>query len=401
MRDHDNLRPAGEGLAKPAPAWYNQKRKQPKGGDPMGLLKAAHGAVHSVLQEQWKEFFCCSALPDDTLLVRGRKRIGARSANDRADDEVVTNGSVICVADGQCVLVVKQGKVIDVCTEPGEHIFEDPEQGGLKGFFREVGNRIAFGGGDIQPTVYRVYYMNTKEITGLAFRTDSPVAVRMRDERTGLDLDVSASVSGCFSYRVSDPVKLYRTIIGNVSGRFTRDRLTGHLRSELMKYLQPAMEQLTAEGVRPYQLTGHVPELCAALREKMNGGWCGEHGVELWSLAVDGCSVQEADTVQSAQSAAILRDPDMAAAKLTQAVSEAMGAAAAAPGPKTPPPAVLMRQPPKGSAWRCACGTVSDRAFGPDCGRPRPEEWICVCGSRNTGRFCRDCGEKRPPAQTE
>lgn len=367
----------------------------------MGLLKAAHGAVHSVLQEQWKEFFSCPALPDDTLLVRGRKQIGPRSANNRVDDEVVTNGSVICVADGQCVLVVKQGKVIDVCTEPGEHIFEDPEQGGVKGFFREVGNRIAFGGGDIQPTVYRVYYMNTKEITGLAFRTDSPLVLRMKDEKTGLDLDVSASLSGCFSYRVSDPVKLYRTIIGNVNGKFTRDQLSGQMRAELMKYLQPAMEQLTAEGIRPHQLPGHVPELCQALQEKMNGGWCGAHGVELWSVAIQEVGSPDAGLIRSTQAASILRDPRMAAAKLTQAVSEALPAAAAAPGPRTPPPAVLLRQPSKGSAWRCACGTVSDRGFCPDCGKPRPAEWICVCGSRNTGRFCRDCGEKRPSAQVD
>ena len=74
----------------------------------MGLLKAVHGAVGSVLEEQWKEFFVCDALRDDTLLVRAHKHIGKYSANTRKDDDVLTNGSVLSVADGQCVLVVKQ-----------------------------------------------------------------------------------------------------------------------------------------------------------------------------------------------------------------------------------------------------------------------------------------------------
>ena len=195
----------------------------------MGVIKAVHGAVGSVLEEQWKEFFQCDALSDDTLLVQAHKRIGARSANNRKDDDYLSNGSILCVADGQCVLVVKQGKIIDFCRTPGEHIFEDPEQSGFKGFFREVGKRVAFGGGDIQPTVYRVYYMNVKEITGNPFRTPEPIPFRVRDRESTIDLDSDVLLGGLFSYRVSDPVKLYKTIIGNVKGRFSRRELSGHL----------------------------------------------------------------------------------------------------------------------------------------------------------------------------
>ena len=165
----------------------------------MGILKAAVTAAHSVKEEMWREFFCCDTMTDDVILLRGVKRVSKYSANTREDDNMLTNGSILSVADGQCVLVVKQGKVIDFCQEPGEHVFEDPEQAGLKGYFREVCRRIAFGGGDIQPTVYRVYYMNTKEITGLSFQTREPVPFRVRDEKTGLDLDSGLRLSGCFS----------------------------------------------------------------------------------------------------------------------------------------------------------------------------------------------------------
>ena len=300
----------------------------------MGILKAAAGAAHSVKEEMWREFFCCDTLSDDVILLRAEKRVGKYSANTRKDDNMLTNGSILSVADGQCVLVVKQGKVIDFCREPGEHVFEDAEQNGLKGFFREVGRRIAFGGGDIQPTVYRVYYMNTKEITGLAFQTQEAVPFRVRDEITGLDLDSALRLSGCFSYRVADPVKLYKTVIGNVAGRFTREELAAHMRATLLQSLQPALARLSASGLRPNALPDHVPELCERLREQMNAGWCGEHGLELASLALDSCVLQDAELVQSAQAAAVLTEPPMAAAVLTQAAAEALPAAAGSAAPK-------------------------------------------------------------------
>lgn len=294
----------------------------------MGLLKAVHGAVGSVLEEQWKEFFVCDALNDETLLVRAHKHVSKYSANTRKDDDVLTNGSVLSVADGQCVLVVKQGKVVDFCREPGEHVFEDPEQRGLKGFFKEVGRRVAFGGGDIQPVVYRVYYLNTKEITGVPFRSARPIPFRVRDGVTSLDVDSSVGLSGCFSYRVSDPVKLYKTVIGNVTGRFGREELNSHMQAELSACMQSAMARVAEAGLRPSQLPGQTEALCDALREQMSAGWCGQHGLELVSLALDSFTVGDQELIQSAQHAAMLQDPQMAAATLTQAAAEALEGAA-------------------------------------------------------------------------
>ena len=352
----------------------------------MGILKAVTGAMKSVLDEQWREFFSCDAIGSDWLLVRGKTRIGPRSANTRVDDDVLTNGSILAVADGQCVLVVKQGKVIDVCAEPGEHIFEDPEQGGVKGFFREVGRRVCFGGGDIQPTVYRVYYLNVLEITGIPFETPAAIPLRVRDPVTGMDLDSSVRLSGCCSYRVSDPVKLYKTVIGNVRGNFSRREIDSHMRADLIKALQSALAACAAAGIRPSRLPAHVPDLCEALREKMAESWCGQHGLEIASIAADGLLVTDQATVTGAQHAAILRDPAMAAATLTQAAAEAMPAAAKASGaaplaaaivsPAAPAvvstPAPAPTEPARRLPWKCVCGTVSDRKFCPDCGRPRP-----------------------------
>ena len=386
----------------------------------MGLLKAVHGAMGSVLEEQWKEFFYCDALDDNTLLVRGFKHIGKNSANRRRDDDVLTNGSLLCVADGQCVLVVRQGKVIDVCREPGEHVFSDPEQGGVKGFFREVGKRVAFGGGDIQPVVHRVYYLNVKEITGVEFQSAAPIPFRVKDGGSTLDLDSGLRLAGCLSYRVSDPVKLYKTIIGNVKGRFTRNEINSQVRADLMACLPAALGDLAERGLRPYELTGQTPALCDALRERMNQRWCGQHGLELVSVALSSCVPVDGEVLQSAQYAAALREPQMAGAVLSQAAAAAIPAAArnAAGSRAIPVAAVAAEQreaetpsrtaaaqrnvpasPPVQtlrSSWKCVCGTVSDRKFCPDCGKPRPAEWVCACGQRNDSRFCRACGTKRP-----
>ena len=336
----------------------------------MGIIKAFNGAMHSVLEEQWREIFWCDAMNDDTIRVRGRKRIGSRSANTRIDDDVLTNGSILCVADGQCVLVVKQGKIIDFCQEPGEHIFEDPEQGGLKGFFKEVGRRVSFGGGDIQPVVYRVYYLNVKEINGVSFRLRS--LLRVKDRNTGLDFDSEYEMSGCFSYRVSDPVKLYKTVIGNVSKRFTRQELEEHLRSELSANFRSAAAAMSAEGHRPSELPGELPALCEELRERLKTGWWGEHGLELVSIALNAPHTEDADLVQSVHYTAMLRDPEMAAAVLTQAAAEAMPAAARAAGARAMP--VLAAEKPADSRT----------------------PWTCGCGQENNSPFCRNCGKKRP-----
>ena len=89
----------------------------------MGLIKAAAGAVSGVLADQWKEYFYCEALPANVMAVKGRKKVSGRSSN-TSSDNIISNGSVISVADGQCMLIVEQGKVVDLCAEPGEYTYD-------------------------------------------------------------------------------------------------------------------------------------------------------------------------------------------------------------------------------------------------------------------------------------
>lgn len=90
----------------------------------MGLIKAGTGAVGGVLADQWKEFFYCEAMPKELLVTKGQKRVSGRSSNTKGSDNIITNGSGIAVADGQCMMIVEQGKVVEFCAEPGEFTYD-------------------------------------------------------------------------------------------------------------------------------------------------------------------------------------------------------------------------------------------------------------------------------------
>ena len=150
----------------------------------MGLIKALTGAVGGTLGDQWKEYFYCESLPADVLVRKGIKRVGGRSSNKHGSDNIITDGSGIAVADGQCMIIVNDGKVAEICAEPGEYTFNSGESptvfSGSLGesagaVFKDMLSRFSHGGeaGKDQ----RVYYFNTKELTDNKFATRMYVAI--------------------------------------------------------------------------------------------------------------------------------------------------------------------------------------------------------------------------------
>ena len=135
----------------------------------MGLIKAAMGAVGGTLADQWKEFFYCDALEQDVLVVKGQKRINGRSSNTKGNDNIISNGSGIAVADGQCMIIVEQGKIVEVCAEPGQFTYDSSTEPSIfsgnlgksiADTFRTVGKRFTYGGDTGKDQ--RVYYFNVK-----------------------------------------------------------------------------------------------------------------------------------------------------------------------------------------------------------------------------------------------
>ena len=211
----------------------------------MGLIKAGVGALGGVLADQWKEYFYCDALDADVLAVKGQKRTSRRSSNTKGSDNIISTGSVIAVNDGQCMMIVEQGRVVEVCAEPGEFIFDASTEptifAGSLGqsildTFQTIGKRFTFGGEAAKDQ--RVYYFNTKELLDNKFGTPNPVPFRVVDHKIGLDIDVSIRCSGVYSYRIADPLLFYSKVCGNVEGAYTRQNLDTQLKTEFISALQ-------------------------------------------------------------------------------------------------------------------------------------------------------------------
>ena len=297
----------------------------------MGIIKAAAGAAKSVLAEQWKEYFSCNALGDDVLLKRGYKRIGKNSANSRTDDGIITNGSLIAVHDGQAVIVVSQGKVIDVCAEPGEHVFIDEKHpGGVGGYFKDVLTRISFGGGNIQPLTHRVFYINILEQTGNRFVTPAPIPFRAGDSRIGIKADLSLICGGVYSYRIAEPSVFYRAVAGNAETIYTGRRIRKQIDSLLLTCLQTLVSEWYGEKApRPSSIPEILPELSEMLRETLTQETASRYGIEIVSVAFDAFYLADAGLIQELQAHAVLKDPDLAIAYLAGKTADAMQTAAA------------------------------------------------------------------------
>ena len=403
----------------------------------MGLISAALGSAGGVLADQWKEYFYCEALPNNVLAVKGRKRNSGRSSN-KGSDNIISSGSVIAVADGQCMLIVEQGKIVDVCAEPGEYIYDSSTEPsvfagklgeGILNVFKQIGKRFTFGGE--APKDQRVYYFNTKEITGNKYGTPSPVPFRVVDNNIGLDIDISIRCFGEYSFVLANPLLFYTNVCGNVTSDYTKDHLEGQMKSELLTALQPAFARISEMGIRYSALPGHTTELADALNEELSGKWRDLRGIEIASIGVSSVKASEEDEamIKELQRNATFRNPNMAAAHLVGAQAAAMQAAASntAAGPamafmgmnmagqaggvnaqdlfqmgQQAAPAAAPAAP-AANAWTCpSCGASATGKFCPECGTKKPEPvlgWTCPsCGTVNKGKFCAECGARKPAA---
>ena len=284
----------------------------------MGLVKAALGAASGVMGDQWKEYFYCSALPAEVLAVKGQKKVSGRSSNRRGTENIITDGSIVAVAEGQCALIVEQGKVVDLCAEAGEYTYNTGTQPSLLSeglaknideVFAEIGKRFSFGGQ--AATDQRIYYINTKELMGNKYGTPSPVPFRVVDQRAGIDIDVSIRCFGEYSYRIVNPILFYTNVCGNVENEYTRDALEGQMRTEMMTALQPAFARISEMGIRYSALPGHTTELAEALNQELSGKWSKLRGIEIVSLGVSGVKASEEDEqmIKELQRSAAFMDP--------------------------------------------------------------------------------------------
>lgn len=406
----------------------------------MGLIKAAIGAAGGVLADQWKEFFYCEALPKEVLVTKGQKRISGRSSNTKGTDNIISNGSGIAVADGQCMIIVDQGKIVEFCALPGEFTYDTSTEpsiftGNLKESiietFKAIGKRFTYGGDPGKDQ--RIYYFNTKEIIDNKFGTPNPIPFRVVDRNINLDIDVSVRCSGVYSYRISDPILFYTNVCGNINSEYTRDEIDSQLKTEFVSALQPAFAKISELQIRPSSLPAHAEELSEAMNEALTKKWLNLRGISVVSIALNPITLPEEDAelIKQAQRTAIMRDPTMAAATLVGAQADAMKAAASNHGgAMTGFMGMGMAQQAGGMNAQnlFAMGSQQNVSNQQNVGQQHPvsnqqnvsnqhtagqqqaqtqpsigssDSWTCGCGTQNSGKFCTNCAKPKPVSASQ
>ena len=403
----------------------------------MGLIKAALGAAGGVLADQWKEYFYCEALPAKVMMRKGQKKVSGRSSNTKGTDNIISNGSVIAVADGQCMMIVEQGKIVDLCAEPGEYTYDTSTEPSIfagnlgesiKEVFKTVGKRFTFGGE--APKDQRVYYFNTKEMLGNKFGTPTPVPFRVVDERAAIDIDISIRCFGTYSYRMTNPMLFYVNICGNVADEYEFGaELEQQMKSEFLDKLQPAFARISEMGIRYSALPGRTTEISTAMKELLTPEWGEGRGLEVVKVAISSVTANEEDEkmIKEMQRETAYMDPRRAMAYSVTAQGEAakiaagntagamtgfmgMGMAQGVGGNTMQTLAGMVQQPvqpvqqvqqpaqPAANGWTCSCGATATGKFCTECGSPKPVAagWKCACGAVNKGKFCPECGAKKP-----
>ena len=395
----------------------------------MGLLKAGAGALGGVLADQWKEFFYCDSLDSDTLVAKGEKRVGKRSSNTKGTDNVISNGSVISVNEGQSMIIVESGKVVEFSAEPGEFVYDSSTEPSIfcgslgesiKKSFAEVGKRFTFGGDAAKDQ--RVYYFNTKEITGNKFGTPAPVPFRVTlDESMNYKLSVDLRCNGVYSYKIADPLLFYTNVSGNVEYTYDRSELDEMLKSELLDALRPAFAKVSAMKIMYSEIPAHTKEVTSALAGELSSEWREKRGIELYAVSINGVSIpdDQRKKITEWEENLMTTNPNMAASRIVGSQADAMRTAAGNPngaaagffgmgmaqgaGGANAANLYAMGANTENSApktgWTCSCGAVNTGKFCSECGKPQPSGgWTCECGTANTGKFCSNCGKPNPGA---
>ena len=400
----------------------------------MGLIQAGLTAAGGLLADQWKEYFSCSSLDSNTLVVKGQKTIGKGSSNTRGNDNIISNGSVIAVADGQCMIIGDQGKIAEICAEPGEFIWDSSTEPSIftgklsesiKETFKQLGKRFTFGGTPAKDQ--RVYYINTKEIFDNKFGTPNPFMFDVVNKQVGFRRTVQVRCNGTYTYRITDPVLFYTNVTGNVEQAFERSSIDSTLKTEFIDSLQPAFAVLTELELRPAQIPGHTKELKDAVNTTLASTWAERRGITVESIALNPITLTEEDMKKINQledAASLGGNPFMMAGRMTDSTANALEGAAnnpngavnafmgmgmagnaggftAAQGFYNAGVQQQAAQQAAADSWKCACGATVTGNFCPNCGAKKPEpvqtnSWKCACGATATGNFCPECGAKKP-----
>ncbi len=390
----------------------------------MGFIKAAKDSLDSLLADQWRDCFYCDALSSDVLVKKGQKKITSGKGNNKGTENIISNGSVIIVNAGQCMVIVEQGGVVDFCAEVGEFVYDTSTEPSLlygnlgeniKKTFETLWNRFTFGGETGKDQ--RVYYFNTKEIMGNLYGTATPIDFHLVSPTTGYHYDTVVKCSGEYTFRIADPLLFFKNVCGNVTDEYTKSseegtRLVSTMKRELLTKLPTALAPIAAQGILPYQLGNHTEAICETLQAELTEKWKENRGIEVVSLTISATVPEEArEALNNWNNTAMLTNANMQQAAKTEAFVEYMSNAGKGGNEGGMDPmngmmsmmAMNMMGNMMGGNGMMNNGNVqqpmqqqAQPAGQPVAQQPPVLGWTCSCGNVNQGKFCPNCGSKKP-----
>lgn len=297
----------------------------------MGLIKAVVGAASSTLKDEWLEYIYCDRLPDNVLMRRGTAK---NKTNNNGNENIITNGSKIVVAEDQFLVVVSDGKIVDFTAEAGRYTFDkgtEPSMlyGGFgKGLiesFKTFGSRFTTAGNVNHDQ--RVYFINMRDIIGNKFGTPNPVP--FRDSEFGITVDIRCY--GEYVFKVTDPIKFFTSLGGNIESDYViDDEFESQFSADFLQALQPALASVALQKVAYDMLPGAVTQISEAVKQQLDPTW-GQNGINVSRVSIKSVTPTEesASMIKAAQKDRIYAmNPAMQGARANAAASEAMVAAA-------------------------------------------------------------------------
>ena len=395
----------------------------------MGIIRALKETVSGSLADQWLEVIEPENMGGQTVMTRGICTV--KGANKK--------GSVIHVYEGQFMMLLDGGKIVDYSAEPGYFTVDNSSMpsmfsGQLDDALQNSFDRFRYGGAT--PTAQKVYYINLQEIKGIRFGTRNPI--NYFDNFYNAELFLRTH--GTYSIRITDPIKFYVEAIPKNQEQVEIGDINEQYLYEFLDALQSSINQMSADGVRISYVTSKSRELSKYMADTLDEDWKQNRGMEIQAVAIASVSYDEESQklITMRNQGAMLGDPSVREGYVQGAFARGMEAAGSNKGGSTvgfmgmnmgaqmggsmvanmsaanmqqmqmnrEAQAAVEKQSrssqTKEDVWMCSCGHESTGKFCSECGKPRPEKdtWMCVCGHESTGKFCSECGRPRPEKDT-
>lgn len=421
----------------------------------MGLISLAFDAVSggykaltgSLESAAWKEYFESGDMSGGVLMKRGEKILVSGGKNTKADDNLISSGSGIDIQEGQCMILVENGKIVEFCAQPGRYTYDSStapslfsgENKGLKALGKEILSQWSAGGQRM--STQRVYFINLGEIISAPIKWGcGDIAfhhtTQMLNGAPPIELDITLKGNGQVTIKINDPVKFFTMIGAQATGtdsssviRVTDDGIMSNLKSGIVDKVAEAVSTLGYEQPTPYTaLRSKSSEIAGYLNNLLSNEWSGERGFEICSFTVNGAFMpteEDKEAIQEMQKTftmganinAANYDIQKTMARGVEAAGQnggtsglfgmgmgmnmmggaGLGNMTAQPVVQQTPVAAAQVSAPAKDSWVCSCGQENTSKFCVNCGSPKPSsnEWVCSCGAKNTGKFCSECGAQK------